>query len=187
MIYVHLLTHTHDDLGWLKSVDQYFSGTNETIARGSVWNILDTTVRELLKDPSKRFCYVEIKYFKMWWKYQTPEMKQSFKTLVQNGQFEFVNGGWGSHDEACTHYEDQLSNMMLGHQFLLEEFGVTPKVGFQVDPFGHSTASQRLYADMGLDAVFFARAHVYDKQRRIDTKEMEWLWRPMFNHHGTTK
>lgn len=85
MIYVHLLTHTHDDLGWLKSVDQYFSGTNETIARGSVWNILDTTVRELLKDPSKRFCYVEIKYFKMWWKYQTPEMKQSFKTLVQNG------------------------------------------------------------------------------------------------------
>ncbi len=29
-IYVHLLTHTHDDLGWLKTVDMYFSGANET-------------------------------------------------------------------------------------------------------------------------------------------------------------
>jgi len=25
--YVHLLLHTHDDVGWLKTVDQYFSGT----------------------------------------------------------------------------------------------------------------------------------------------------------------
>ena len=27
-LYVHLLCHTHDDVGWLKTVDSYFSGTN---------------------------------------------------------------------------------------------------------------------------------------------------------------
>lgn len=74
-IYVHLLTHTHDDLGWLKTVDMYFSGANETQARGSVLNILDTTIDELLKDPTKRFCYAEIKFFSMWWKYQDDNMK----------------------------------------------------------------------------------------------------------------
>jgi len=47
----------------------YFSGTNETQARGSVMNILDTTIHEMLKDPNKKFCYTEVKYLQMWWKY----------------------------------------------------------------------------------------------------------------------
>jgi Glycosyl hydrolases family 38 N-terminal domain len=25
--YVHLIPHTHDDVGWLKNPDEYFSGT----------------------------------------------------------------------------------------------------------------------------------------------------------------
>ena len=27
-LFVHLLTHSHDDVGWLKTVDEYYSGTN---------------------------------------------------------------------------------------------------------------------------------------------------------------
>ena len=26
-LYVHLIPHSHDDVGWLKTVDEYFSGT----------------------------------------------------------------------------------------------------------------------------------------------------------------
>ncbi len=43
-LYIHLLPHTHDDVGWLKTVDMYFSGTNETIQRAEVSNILDNTI-----------------------------------------------------------------------------------------------------------------------------------------------
>lgn len=28
---VHLVPHSHDDVGWLKTVDQYFVGSNSTI------------------------------------------------------------------------------------------------------------------------------------------------------------
>lgn len=61
-------------------------------------------------------------------------------------------------DEACPHYEDILNNMWLGHEFLKKEFdGYTPRVGWHIDPFGHSNANPRLFAEMGLEAWFFAR------------------------------
>ena len=30
-LYVHLAAHTHDDVGWVKTVEQYYSGTNEEV------------------------------------------------------------------------------------------------------------------------------------------------------------
>lgn len=48
--------------------------------------------------------------------------------------------------------------MMLGHKFLLDEVGVTPRIGWHIDPFGHSNANARLFAEMGFDALVFARA-----------------------------
>jgi Glycosyl hydrolases family 38 N-terminal domain len=34
------------------------------------------------------------------------------------------------HDEACPHYEDLINNMMKGHDFAMEEFGIRPRVGW---------------------------------------------------------
>jgi len=145
---------------------------------------LDTAIPELLKDPRRRYTQVEMKFFSMWWKDQTNEMKATVRTLANEGRLEFVNAGWSMHDEACTHYEDQINNMHIGHQFLLKEVGVKPRIGWHIDPFGHSNANARLFAEMGFDALIFARGDFQDYQKRLNESSLEWLWRPSFNHIG---
>jgi hypothetical protein len=50
-----LIPHSHDDVGWLKTVDEYYSGTDYDIQRANVEMIITNVINELLKDPKKRF------------------------------------------------------------------------------------------------------------------------------------
>lgn len=92
--------------------------------------ILDTTIYELLADKNRRFSYVEMKFFSMWFYRQEATLQEKVRGLVREGRLEFINGGWSMHDEANAHYEDQINNMMLGHDFLMKEFGVKPNIGW---------------------------------------------------------
>jgi len=61
---------------------------------------------------------------------------------------------------------------------LKEELGITAKIGWHIDPFGHSSANAALFADMGFDAFFYSRLDYQDKEKRLDEKSMEYIWRP---------
>ena len=108
---VHFTPHTHDDVGWLKTVDEYYSGIDNSIQRVEVMLILDEVIPELLADDKKRFSYVEMKFFEMWWRNQSDDLKASVRDLVSSGRLEILNAGWSMHDEACPHYEDMINNM----------------------------------------------------------------------------
>lgn len=98
-----------------------------------------------------------MKFFTMWWDLQTDAKKDQVRQLVKSGRLEMLNAGWSMHDEANPHYEDMITNMQKGHEFVLEEFGVRPRIGWHIDPFGHSNANARLFSEMGFDAYFFTR------------------------------
>ena len=104
VINVHLVPHTHDDVGWLKTVDQYYSGTNRSIDGAGVKYILDSVVQELQKDAKRTFIYVEMAFFTRWWREQSSDTKNLVKRLVSSKQLEFVNAGWSMNDEGATHY-----------------------------------------------------------------------------------
>lgn len=169
---VHLIPHTHDDAGWLITVDQYYMQ--------EVQNILDNVISELRKNPHRTFMYVEQAFFQRWWHEQTHEIKQEVKRLVKKGQLDLTcNGGWVMHDEATTHFTAMLDQTSLGHHFLKKEFGVTPKIGWQIDPFGHSaTQAAILSAGIGFKALYFARIDYQDYAKRLQEKNLEYIWRP---------
>mmetsp|Transcript_41210 Transcript_41210/g.87257 ORF Transcript_41210/g.87257 Transcript_41210/m.87257 type:complete len:125 (-) Transcript_41210:12-386(-) len=97
-INVHFVPHTHDDVGWLKTVDEYFAGQNNSIQHAGVNYILTTVARSLELDSNRTFTYAEQAFFQRWWDEQGEDVKAKMRKIVKDGQLEFFNGGGGVHD-----------------------------------------------------------------------------------------
>lgn len=52
-----------------------------------------------------------------------------------------------------------------------------PRVGWQIDPFGHSREFASLLSAMDYDGLFLGRIDYQDKMARKSEKRMEMLWR----------
>lgn len=170
-------------LEWIVSfVENWFllSYSSEQNIKLEITNI----ILALEENPERKFSQVEIKFFQMWWDHQSETKKEIVRKMVQKGQLEIVSGGWSMNDEACTTADDIINNMVVGHEWVLREFGVKPRIGWQIDPFGHSNTNTRLFAEMGFDALFFARIDFQDKERRLRDKELEWIWFPNLESLG---
>ena len=178
MVNVHIVPHTHDDVGWLKTVDQYYYGSNTKNQNAAVQYILDSVIGELAKNPSRRFVYVELAFFWRWWNEQNDVTRNLVRMFVSEGRLEFVIGAWCMNDEATTYYNDIIDQQTLGLQFILKEFGecARPKVAWQLDPFGHSREQASLFAQFGFDGLFLGRLDYQDDKHRADTKTREFVW-----------
>lgn len=172
MLNVHIICHTHLDTGWVETFDQYYYGFVETI--------INSVVKSLLENPRRRFIFVETSFFMRWWRDQHEYMRSRFKKLVTNGQMEFISGGWSMNDEAVSHYSAVIDQMTLGHKSLYRLFGQCggiPKIGWQIDPFGHSREYASLLSQMGFDGLFLGRIDFQDKIFRQNMQSMEFVWK----------
>lgn len=172
MLNVHMICHTHLDTGWVETFDQYYFGYVETI--------LNSVVKSLSENPRRRFIFVETAFFMRWWRSQNEFMKSRFKRLVASGQLEFISGGWSMNDEAVSHYSAIIDQMTLGHKTLYKIFGQcggVNKIGWQIDPFGHSREYASLLSQMGFEGLFLGRIDFQDKMFRQNMQSMEFVWK----------
>ncbi len=102
---VHVVPHTHDDVGWIRTVEEYFYGgqkklllcriiksyyfnlARKDLGRPGVQYIIDSAIEALLDNPDRRFIYVEIAFFWRWWRQQTEDMQNTVRQLVDAGLF----------------------------------------------------------------------------------------------------
>ncbi|XP_055546042.1 lysosomal alpha-mannosidase-like [Wyeomyia smithii] len=183
MINVHLVPHSHDDVGWLKTVDQYYYGSKTNHQRAGVQYILDSVVDALLHNPDRKFIYVESAFFFKWWEEQSSERQAEVRELIEQGRLSFVGGAWSMNDEAASHYQSLIDQFTWGLRLLNDTFGDCgrPRTGWQIDPFGHSREQASLFAQMGYDGMFFARLDWRDKSKRLEEKKAEMIWKASAN------
>ena len=55
MANVHLVPHSHDDVGWLKTVDEYYSGEHSEIFNANVSRIITEVIKSLQRDENRRY------------------------------------------------------------------------------------------------------------------------------------
>ena len=91
---IHLIPHSHDDVGWLKTVDDYYYGGRNDIQWAGVQYTIDSVVQEMMKNPSYKFSIVEVAFLYRWWNQANKTQQDNMKTLLDNGQLVFINGGW---------------------------------------------------------------------------------------------
>ena len=63
---VHICPHSHDDVGWLKTVDEYFYGDKTDVQRTNIQVELTSVMTSLLANPKRKFMEVEMKFFSKW-------------------------------------------------------------------------------------------------------------------------
>lgn len=170
---VHVVPHSHDDVGWLKTVDEYYVGSNQSIQVAGVQFVLDTVVDQLAADPRRSFVFVETAFFARWWWEQPQRTRAVVRRLVADGQLTFANGGWCMSDEATPFFVDMIEQQTAGLRFLRRELGVVPTVGWQIDPFGHSAFMGTLYALLGIRGYGFGRIDYEDRARREALRTLE--------------
>ena len=175
-IEIFVVPHSHCDPGWIKTFDEYFQSQTR--------RILDTVFAALKTDARRKFIWAEISYFEWWWREKTEDVRRDFRKLLQNGQFEFVTGGWVMPDEANSNLYALNVQLDEGHAWLKKTFGIKPEYGWSIDPFGYSPTTPYLLKKRGFKGMLIQRVHYAVKRELARKQQLEFDWRQTWDNEG---
>jgi len=114
--------------------------------------------------------------------------------LVRAGQLDIVGGGWVSHDEALSSVRGIIHQLTLGRRSLLalgitgpatstcsltsnsSTISVAPSVSWQVDSFGLSASTAKLFKEFGYRGHVAARIPWNVKKKLTANRELDFTW-----------
>jgi len=92
-----------------------------------------------------------------WVEKNDPKMFEEIKERVKEGRWKIVGGWWTQPDCNIPSGESFARQGLYGQRYFQEKFGVTAKVGFNVDSFGHNGMLPQILQQSGMDSYVFMR------------------------------
>eukprot|EP01127_Copromyxa_protea_P006394 TRINITY_DN1622_c0_g1_i4.p1 TRINITY_DN1622_c0_g1~~TRINITY_DN1622_c0_g1_i4.p1 ORF type:complete len:934 (-),score=132.19 TRINITY_DN1622_c0_g1_i4:8-2809(-) len=86
------------------------------------------------------------------------------------------------HDEALVSLKGQIDQMSSGIKWLEENFGVRPNIGYQIDPFGHSSFTPLLYHHLDYKYAVVNRIDYRVKNAFAEEGKKLFLWKGQESH-----
>ena len=174
---VIVMPHSHNDPGWLKTVDGYFATATK--------NIISNMVEKLTENKNMTFIWTEMSYLWMWWDAAGPGPRQKLRALLESGRLEVPTGGWVMTDEANVELFSMIDQLVEGHSFLRSTFNVRPESSWSVDSFGHGGTFPHLLAKAGINNMVVMRVHYAWKEWLAKHQQGDFLWKQAWEADGS--
>jgi alpha-mannosidase len=152
-IEVHVIGHSHVDLAWLWTWDD----AREVIKR-DVRSVLD-----IMRDyPEVMFTHSQPAGYEVV-RLEEPELFADIVRLVGEGRWEPATAQWVEGDTNLAGGEAMASQLLEGVSFSRRHLGISPRVFFAPDTFGHSANMPQLVTEAGVDVYLHARCNPGDR------------------------
>jgi alpha-mannosidase len=150
---VYMIGNAHIDPVWLW---QWSEGFHEV--RATFRSVLDRMKEyEEFVFVSSSAAYYE------WVEKSDPAMFAEIRQRIAEGRWQVVGGWWVQPDCNLPGGESFARQALYAQHYFKEKFGVTAKVGYNVDSFGHHAMLPQLLKKSGLDYYVFLRPMPHEK------------------------
>lgn len=150
---LHMIGNAHLDPVWLWQWQEGFQETKATF-RSALDRIKEYD--DFLFTSSSAANYE-------WIENNEPEMFEEIKQCIAEGRWEIAGGWWIQPDCNIPSGESFVRQGLYGQRYFFEKFGVTAKVGYNVDSFGHNGMLPQILKKSGMDQYIFMRPSPEEK------------------------
>ncbi len=144
---LHMIGHAHIDPVWLWQWQEGFHEVKSTFR----------SALDRMKEYQDFIFVASSAAFYEWVEKSDPAMFAEIQQRVAEGRWQVVGGWWIEPDCNIPGGESFVRQGLYGQRYFKEKFGVTARVGFNVDSFGHSGTLPQILRKSGLPYYVFLR------------------------------
>ncbi len=159
---IHMIGNAHLDPVWLWRWQEGYAEIKATFR---------SALDRLNEFPDFVFTCAGAAYYQ-WVEENAPEMFEEIRKRVREGRWVIVGGWWIQPDCNLPSGESFARHGLYSQRYFLEKFGVTAKVGYNVDSFGHHGMLPQILKKSGMDYYVFMRPGEHEKH--LDTDLFWW-------------
>lgn len=161
-ITIHLVCKAHIDPVWLWP---WTAGLDEILNTcASVCELLDRNP-DVIFTRGEAWVYEQIEKL-------DPPLFARIRRFIQRGQWETVGGWYLQPDCNIPHVEGFRKQIELGKEYFKKKFGHFPRIGFNVDSFGHSPALPGLMKEAG--QPFYVMMRPQEHELKLPARLFRW-------------